>query len=373
MEKCLKDLIEIIKNGSHEEVKTAQKEIEKFWHEDFCPAEKRKTGMKAFEIFLEEIRHIDKIKDLDHQYYLINVLKWPFWVIGRDNFEELSAFALKYIQHPSGKIRQAIVNTTSYLIMDLNLDGFYNREKKSKEEIEKQIKKDRQRFGQFIDKVHELIDKYYEPKFNRIKYVSSLQAGIYKSLQKLLTEHLLQSDFYEDLYSEYLETKNNNGVVSDVEIIIPQIKLKYLRHEPDGEKLTYPDLTCSKCGKKDIPIGATLNTYTKNPTVICEDCAIDDYKKRYGFSSRKAAAARRRRMFDIGYLLQEMVIDKYLVQNDIDDYGKIDIETMQFLGDLSRQIYNENFSRDEKLELENEPDQKIIEEKLRREISRNSF
>lgn len=364
----LKNLIGIVKNGSRVEVKNAQKEIEKFWHVGYYTLKDRGAGKKAFEIFLKEIRQIDEIKDLDHQYYFINVLKWPFWIIGRDNFEELSTFALKYMQHPSGKIRQAMVNATGYLIMDLNFGDFCNLEKESQEETEKRVKKDKQYFGQFVDRVFGLINQYYEPKFNRIKYISSLPTGVYKSLEKLLTEHLLQSDYFEELYSDYLATKNNDGAVLNKEIIIPSIKLKYLKHELNGEKLTYPDLTCSRCGKKDIPIGATLNAYSKNSIVICEDCAIDDYQKRYGFHSREAAAARRRRMFDIGYLLQEMVIDKYLEQNNIKDYGELDIETMQFLGDLSRQIYNDNFSREEKIDLENEPVQKIIEEKLRMKV-----
>ncbi|MCX6808492.1 MAG: hypothetical protein NTW50_02390 [Candidatus Berkelbacteria bacterium] len=368
MEEKLKKLIEIIKTGTRDKVKVAQKEIEKFWEKDYCGAKDRIPAKKAFEIFLGEIGRIDEIEDLDHQYYLINVLKWPFWAIGREHFEELSEFALKYIENPSGKIRQAINNATGYLVMDLNLHEFYNHDNKPAKNIEKEIALDLKRFGQFVDKVYGLVSKYHEPRFNRIKYVSSLPVGVYKSLQKLLSEHLLQSDYCESLYLDYLATKNDDGSVSNTGIIIPQIRLKYLKHDLNGKKLTYPDLTCSKCGKKDIPVGATLNAYSKNPTIICEDCAIDDYQKRYCFSSREAAAARRRRIFDIGYLLQEMIIDQYLKTNDIKDYGTLDIETIQFLGEISHQMYNENFSKTEKTDLENEPNQKIIEEKLKKKV-----
>ncbi len=73
MQNPLKDLIEVIKTGSREEVKEAQKQVEKFWHNVYIP--KRKEGRKAFLIFFEEMKNFDKICDIDHKAYFINTLK----------------------------------------------------------------------------------------------------------------------------------------------------------------------------------------------------------------------------------------------------------------------------------------------------------
>ena len=59
--------------------------------------------------------------------------------------------------------------------------------------------------------VEALLNRYYEPKYKRYKYVSSMPVGIYKSLQILLTEKLLPSEYYQNLYDEYL--RNLKGVV----------------------------------------------------------------------------------------------------------------------------------------------------------------
>lgn len=58
----LKSLIETIKTGDRQEVKEAQKAVESFWHHYYIPH--RKEGKKAFEIFLDELKTFDQIKDL---------------------------------------------------------------------------------------------------------------------------------------------------------------------------------------------------------------------------------------------------------------------------------------------------------------------
>jgi len=82
----LENLLEVIKTGSPEEVKEAQKKVEKFWYEFYIP--QREEGKKAFSIFLNEIKRFEKIKDIEHQAYFINTLKWPLWAIGEEYFEE---------------------------------------------------------------------------------------------------------------------------------------------------------------------------------------------------------------------------------------------------------------------------------------------
>ncbi len=197
MKNSLKNLIEIIKTASPEEVKEAQKQV--ISYKDNVYISNREEGKKAFSIFLEEIRKFDEIKDIDHQVYFINTLKWPLWIIGEEYFEEWAEFILKYIQHPSGKIRQAIVKASDYLVMDLviSLKGEIPLEEKER------VEQDKIRFGCFVEAVEDLLIKYDEPKFRRYKYISNMPVSVYKSLQQLMVQNLLRSKYYEDLYLKY--------------------------------------------------------------------------------------------------------------------------------------------------------------------------
>ncbi len=189
----LKNLIEIIKTGSREEVKGAQKQVEKFWHNVYIP--KREECKKAFAIFLDEIKGFDNIQDIDHQAYFINTIKWSFWSAGEESFGKWTGFILKYIQHPSGKIRQAVFHAADYLILSVIV---YLSD--SNEKIE-------DRFGSFVYAVESLLKEYDEPRFRRYKYISNIPSSIYKSLQKLLVEVLLRNEHYKGLYKKWLNNK----------------------------------------------------------------------------------------------------------------------------------------------------------------------
>ena len=208
MKTHIKNLIQIIKTGAPAEVKVAQKQVEKFWHDYYIPH--REKGSLAFGAFLEELKNFDQIKDVDHQAYFIYTLKWPLWGgVGEEYFEEWAAFLLANIQNPSGKIRQAVINAAEYLIHDLRLnvkrDSEIVRSKGLKHaELEKIVKNNIQYFGNFVMDVEDLADKYYEPKFRRYKYVSSLPTGVYKSLNILIANVLFRSDYYKSIYQDYL-------------------------------------------------------------------------------------------------------------------------------------------------------------------------
>ncbi|MCX6810299.1 MAG: hypothetical protein NTY30_00985 [Candidatus Berkelbacteria bacterium] len=363
MKKELKTLVNIVKTGSREEVKKAQKEIEDFTH--WRGKKDRNSRDESFRIFLGEIKKFEQIPDIDHQCYFISSLKWAFFTLGSKHFDEFSKFVLGCIQHPSGKIRQSILKASDWLIMSFHTSLIFDLPKNSTNEQKEEINRDQLKFCQFVDKVGELSEQYFLPKYGRIKYISSLPVSEYKSIQMLLTEVLLRSNGYERIYDDYLRKINQDDAVADAETILTEIKLKYFQHDIDGKKLTYPDAVCSICNKKDIAIGATRNVFLNKPEFVCEDCAIIEYQTRYGFLSKEAATAHRRRIFDIQYLLHEMVIDEYLADNNIDDYEKIDTEIMGFLQELSQNIYNEKLSKAEKIVLENEQDQDVVESKIR--------
>lgn len=209
MDNPLKKYIEIIKTGDKEEVKEAQKGIKKYWHDVYIP--KRTEGKKAFLIFLDEIEKFENIKDVDRQAKLISTLKWPFWAIGEEYFEKWADFILKYIQHPSGKVRQAIIRVCFYLVIDVTGGLSEQNRKTTNKKLERNLK----RFGEFVDAVECLIEKYYEPKYRRYTYVSSLPPSVYKSLQILITEQVLRSERYQDIYNEYKMNSIKREKISD--------------------------------------------------------------------------------------------------------------------------------------------------------------
>jgi len=208
MNTYLKNLIQIIKTASPAEVKVAQKQVEKFWFNYYIP--NREEGRKAFGVFFEEIKTFEQIKDIDHQAYFINTLKWALWSgLGEEHFEDWADFMLTYIKNPSGKIRQAVIKVTEYLISDLRLNIKHDYEIVRSEgliweEFEKIVANNIMRFGNFVMEVEDLIERNQEPKFRRYKYLSSLPVGVYKSLNLLLAEVLLPGDYQESLYQDFL-------------------------------------------------------------------------------------------------------------------------------------------------------------------------
>ena len=151
---------------------------------------------------------------------------------------------------------------------------------------------------------------------------------------------------------------------------MPQIKFKYYQLlDENGERPATPGTTCGICGQKDIVVGGGFDGHTKNPKTICEQCAIDRYMETDGFTNREAAISHRRRMFDVGYLLQEMVTDLYMQQNNIKDVSDIDDETAQFILHTANNLWNEKLTREEKLRLEKIPSQTEIEKELKNLIN----
>lgn len=146
------------------------------------------------------------------------------------------------------------------------------------------------------------------------------------------------------------------------ERVLPEIQLKYFKHA--SEATDHSDEVCAWCGKKDIKIGGGLDAHTPNPKVICEDCAIDRFRQEEGFKSREAAAARRRRIFDVIYLLQELIIDDYLAFSHKTFEGLTEEESNGLL-EFSQFVYNAAFTKTDKEKLEGLVHQKTIEQRLR--------
>ncbi len=188
------EMIAVIKTGTPVEVKQAQKRFEKYW--DGLRGEENKTTKEAVvEMLLRQIQDLESVKDADHQAYLINTLRWRLLTNIDKHFDEWRDFVLKYIQHPSGKIRIAVIRACDYITLELGVSAQFYRDRKNKGALS----------------VEELLRKYDEPQFRRYKYVGSMPPSVYKSLQQLITEVLLRNEFYDGIYREFLRELSLGG------------------------------------------------------------------------------------------------------------------------------------------------------------------
>jgi len=157
------------------------------------------------------------------------------------------------------------------------------------------------------------------------------------------------------------------------EKILSAIKLKYYQKEKGGSGPRHDGIECFVCGKMNIAIGAVYNDESGEPKFICEDCAIDAYQEKHRFKNREAAAARRRRIFDVGYLFSEMVTDKYLEEMNYKSIDDLSDQEISLLLNISREKYNSLFTKEEKTKLEETESQADIEKKLREKLKYVEF
>lgn len=203
----LSKLISVITTGSREEVKKAQREVERVY--DRALETPGRRGLRKYSIFVEALRDFDDIKDVDHQAYFVNTLRWVFMAVGEQYFAECSQFVLKTIQHPSGKVRQAVIHVASWLVIATS-SPFSSDSMKGKDcELAQKLV---DQLCRFVFDVEQLLERYEEPKYRRYKYVQNLPPSVYKSLQKLLTEELLRGPYYEGLYEDYLERRGLSSI-----------------------------------------------------------------------------------------------------------------------------------------------------------------
>lgn len=156
------------------------------------------------------------------------------------------------------------------------------------------------------------------------------------------------------------------------EKILSRIELKYYK-TPDKRRGDVPSgIKCSWCFEPNITkIGAAHRDEKGNIHNVCERCAILDFKERESFKTIKAATARRRRLFDVGYLFNEMVIDKYMEVKNIEKFE--DLENAEDIFIKSSELYNHLFSKEDKVKLEEVEYQDNICSQLKEKISIVNF
>lgn len=196
----LKELIGIIKTGAPEEVRAAQKQVERLWHEACVETELKED----FNIFLEEAADFDAIADTEHQAYFINTLKWPLYFARPETFPAWMDLLLEWVTQPEGKIRIAAVRAAKYLCVSMVCCFDEPAMSSAHPETPETQEFARKSFCIFALKTEQLINLHMEPSFMQYKYIDALPAGVYKSLQQLLYNSILTCDYFEKIYEDFL-------------------------------------------------------------------------------------------------------------------------------------------------------------------------
>lgn len=242
-------------------------------------------------------------------------------------------------------------------------------------------------YEQYIIRVEELIAKYRPNKLP--VQLDGLAPSVFKTLALSWHDMMMRYEPNDNEYwkradavgvpeysTESYDTDYNNPFGDDHVVLpackylemqpflskpIPSIKLKYFNTPDKAERKEMAqksDVICAECGKPVAVLGA-MNQFTKQ--TICDICAIADYKIREGFNTIKAAEAHRRRLFDVSYLLTEMLIDRFLKVYNLSSEECLSDNQRQYIFQISTQLQN-MIDRESKIALQNLPDQSEIEE-----------
>lgn len=158
------------------------------------------------------------------------------------------------------------------------------------------------------------------------------------------------------------------------EKILPLITLKYYHTPKKTSNREKSGITCAWCLDTNIVnIGGGFYDQKGKIHQICEDCAVIRYKEDFKIKSIKVARARRRRIFDIGYLFNEMVIDKYIEIKNLKDFKNIKSGKENDIFIEAGKLFNELFIKEEKLRIEVIENQKDIEEIFRKKLEPINF
>lgn len=150
------------------------------------------------------------------------------------------------------------------------------------------------------------------------------------------------------------------------EKIISAIVLKYYRSPAKNDPLI-PRFLCARCVKMQTRTGGGYLDEMGKPKQICEDCAVERYKNDYGFKNIKTAYARRRRIFDVGYLFNEIILDTILIEKKIQDIKEYKNADEVFL--RASKLYSHIFKTEDKIKLEEIDNQKQIEDIFRKKLA----
>lgn len=155
-------------------------------------------------------------------------------------------------------------------------------------------------------------------------------------------------------------------MIKNSEKIISAIVLKYYK-TPAKNDTQIPLFLCARCLKMQNRTGGGYMDEMGRPKQICEDCAVKRFKIDNGFKTLNAAYARRRRIFDVGYLFNEIILDKLLSEKKIKDIDKYKNADEVFV--RAGKLYSHIFKAEDKIKLEEIDNQNEIEDIFRKKLA----
>lgn len=175
---ALRELFNILANGSSSDIKDAKKEIEKLQHWN------RRHTAKDDALVLDIIKDFDRIADAEHQAAVISSVNLFFLRLIDTHFDELALFVLKTMVSRDGRVREATRHAASWLRFkhthaSMALDPIFAPKKISDEKIH-EAKEDVKTYERFLESLEDLM-KTHSPAVKPI-YIGKQAPSIYKSL-----------------------------------------------------------------------------------------------------------------------------------------------------------------------------------------------
>ncbi len=350
--------LEIIKTGNLTQIRETKKVLERHWNQISHPQIKGKEKIAFSTQILNGFQDFPCIQKAENQAAFISLLRYPIMTFREECRNLLFPPLLHCLQNPNGKVRLAATHILRDLVIFSSPFFLFSRTKKTNREYVLW----KEWFGRCVSQLQKLLPMYEEPRFRKIRFVDQLPPSIYKSIQKVIGECFLFSPFYEEIWDEYLASMEKNESINH-SILLSPIKLKYFKN-PSPSDTSFPKKRCSACAEIK-PLVGSIDPNDEH-FFICEDCQIREYQRQLGFTSHDLARAHRRRLFDIGYLVREMVLDAYMKANQIISLDALPPDVFESIQNIGAVLYNTSLTRDEKIALENEPDQKKIEKSIRK-------
>ena len=155
-------------------------------------------------------------------------------------------------------------------------------------------------------------------------------------------------------------------MANNSEKVISAIVLKYYK-TPAKNDTEIPRFLCARCLKMQNRTGGGYMDEMGRPKQICEDCAVKRFKNDNGFKTLNAAYARRRRIFDVGYLFNEIILETLLIKKKIKDIKEYNNADEVFV--RAGKLYSHIFKTADKIMLEEIDNQKQIEDIFRKKLA----
>lgn len=147
-----------------------------------------------------------------------------------------------------------------------------------------------------------------------------------------------------------------------IEVVLSSLKLRlFSGFEP--VRPTVPGIPCARCTREDVPL---LNNATiGHARLVCEMCAIDEFREYEGYETREAAASARKRSVDTPLLLAELALRRYAQMRRLKNVTAISVvEQARIVAD-AHITYVTALSRAERREIETAKNQRMVERRLK--------